>query len=153
MKKLIVVVVLAVLAGIVWKESSRGGVALLRVEGELRNTQAPNSPLHAQEQVFIDRFHADPALRERFAGTFSSKGLYAELDRAMRRGAQSLDGPVLVGAMTAIAALMPRLPEHSCAKLARPRDDFDRALSADITATLSRLPAVHHRRLWEFYLQ
>ena len=53
----------------------------------------------------------------------------------------------------AMAAVIPRLPQHSCAKLIRPRDDFDPALAADFRDALERLPPHHHRKFWEFYLQ
>jgi hypothetical protein len=153
MKTWIVVVLLALAAAVVWKETRPGGAVPRTLDGKLRNTLPESSPLHAQQQEFIDRFNADPQLRERFVGTFTSKGLYAEMNRALARGAQSLDGPSLVKVTRAMSALIPRLPEHSCAKLIRRRDDFDRALGADIEAALERLPPVHHRNLWDYYLR
>ena len=56
--------------------------------------------------AFVDRANADPKLRERFARTLDSKGLYAELQLAMARGAQSLDAATVVGATRAMAAVM-----------------------------------------------
>jgi hypothetical protein len=154
MKTWIVVIVLALVAAVAWKEMNPGGgLRLPGSSGALVNTLAPTSPHYAQQQEFIDRFNADPELRDRFAGSFSSKGLYAEVTFALARGAQSLDGPSLVRVTRAMAAVIPRLPEKSCAKLVRERDDFDRELSRDIDDALARLPAAHHRNLWDFYLR
>ena len=154
MKTWLIVIVMALLAAVAWKELGKRGIApSMHLGGEMHNPLPPSSPLYAQQQVFVDRFNADPALRSRFAGRFTSRGLYAELTTALRRGGQSLDGAVLVKGTEAMAAMLPRLPLHSCAKLIRPRDDFDRALSEDIHETLQRLPARHHRNLWEMYLQ
>jgi hypothetical protein len=155
MKKWIVVVLLVLVAAVAWKEMNKngGGLRLPGTSGELVNTLPPSSPHHAQQQEFIDRFNADPELRDRFAGSFTSKGLYAEVNFALKRGAQSLDGPSLVRVTRSMAAVIPRLPEKSCAKLIRRRDDFDRELSRDMDDALARLPAVHHRNLWDFYLR
>lgn len=154
MKKLLIGLVLVIAAAVVYKEVGKGGVPVLRqIGGEMINPYPPGSSLHAQQQEFVDRFNADPALRERFAGTFSSKGLYAEVKFALGRGAQSLDGPSLVKVTRAMAAMIPRLPQKSCAKLIRPRDDFDRELGDDMQSALERLPPVHHRNLWDFYLR
>lgn len=153
MKKLLIVVVLLIVAAVVYKEMGKGGVPALRVlSGEIKNPYPPGSALHAQQQEFVDRFNADPALRERFAGTFTSKGLYAEMNRALKRGARSLGSAQLISVTRAMAAVIPRLPQKSCAKLMRPRDDFDHELGADMRAALERLPPVHHRNFWNFYL-
>lgn len=84
MEKLIAILFLVVLAAVVGKNLLSGNPVLpLRVlSGEIQNPHPAASPLHAQQQVFVDRFNADPELRARFAGTFSSKGLYAELSGA-----------------------------------------------------------------------
>lgn len=153
MKKLLIVVVLLIVAAVVYKEMGKGGVPVLRaLSGEIKNPYPPGSALHAQQQEFVDRFNVDPALRERFAGTFTSKGLYAEMNRALKRGARSLGSAQLISVTRAMAAVIPRLPQKSCAKLIRPRDDFDRELGADFRAALERLPPVHHRNFWNFYL-
>lgn len=153
MKKLIVVVLLLIAAAVVYKEMGKDGApALLRNSGEISNPYPVGSALHAQQQEFVDRFNADPALRERFAGSFTSKGLYAEMNRALRRGARSLASEQLIAVTRAMAAVIPRLPQKSCAKLIRPRDDFDPELGADFRAALERLPPVHHRNFWNFYL-
>lgn len=154
MKKLLIVVVLLIAAAVVYKEMGRGGgaPAMLRISGEISNPYPVGSPLHAQQQEFVDRFNADPALRERFAGSFTSKGLYAEMNRALKRGARSLPSAQLIAMTRAMAAVIPRLPQKSCAKLMRPRDDFDPELGADMRSALERLPPVHHRNFWNFYL-
>lgn len=155
MKKLLVFLFLVVLAAVLGKQliTGSGPLPLGRSSGMMVNPYPPGSALHAQQQEFVDRFNADPELRERFAGTFSSKGLYAELTRALQRGARSLDSAQLISLTRAMAAVIPRLPEKSCAKLMRPRDDFDAELGADVRAALERLPPRHHRNFWEFYLQ
>jgi hypothetical protein len=152
-KKLLIVVVLLIVAAVVYKEMGKGGLPVIRqLSGEISNPYPPGSALHAQQQEFVDRFNADPALRERFAGTFTSKGLYAEMNRALKRGARSLPSAQLIAMTRAMAAVIPRLPQKSCAKLVRPRDDFDPELGADMRAALERLPPVHHRNFWNFYL-
>ena len=155
MKKLIGWLFAIVLVAVVGKQlaTGEGPLPLGGSSAVMVNPYAPGSALHAQQQVFVDRFNADPELRERFAGTFTSKGLYAELTRALQRGARSLDSAQLMSLTKAMAAVIPRLPQHSCAKLIRPRDDFDPALGADFRAALERLPPHHHRNFWEFYLQ
>ena len=120
---------------------------------EFSNPYPPGSALFDQHQSFVDRANADPKLRERFARTLDSKGLYAELQLAMARGAQSLDAATVVGATRAMAAVIPRLPERSCAKLMRPRDDFDEELGRDVRDAFERLPPRRHRDFLEFYLQ
>ena len=155
MKKLLIGLFLVVLIAVVGKNllSGQSVIALPGMDREMVNPYPPGSRLHDQQQVFVDRFNADPELRKRFSGTFTSKGLYAELNRALSRGARSLDSAQLISLTRAMAAVIPRLPEHSCAKLIRPRDDFDHALGADLRAALERLPPQHHRNFWEFYLQ
>lgn len=126
-------------------------VRLVRVE--FSNPYPPGSPLHAQHQAFVDRANADEGLRERFAGTFTSKGLYAELKLALARGAQSLPADTLMDATRAMSAVIPRLPEASCAKLMRPADDFDPVLERDARDAFERLPERHHARFLDFYLR
>ena len=155
MKKILFVVVLLVIAVVVGKRLASGDslASLIGYSGEITNPYPAGSALHAQQQVFVDRFNADPELRARFAGNFTSKGLYAELSTALQRGARSLDARQLMSLTQAMSAVIPRMPEHSCAKLARPRDDFDRALAEDFRRALEALPPRHHRNFWEFYLQ
>ncbi|HEU0153671.1 MAG TPA: hypothetical protein VFQ84_10030 [Arenimonas sp.] len=152
MKKLLVFLVLVVGAAVLGK-SMLSGEPIIRISsGKLENPYAPGSALHAQQQEFVDQFNADPALRDRFVGSFTSKGLYAEMNGALRRGARSLDAGQLVAVTQAMAAVIPRLEQANCAKLMRPRDDFDRVLAADVQGALERLPPRHHRNFWRFYL-
>jgi len=155
MKKVFGWLFVIVLVAVVGKQlaTGEGPLPLGGSSAVMVNPYAPGSALHAQQQVFVDRFNADPELRARFAGTFTSKGLYAELNRALQRGARSLDSAQLMSLTKAMAAVIPRLPQRSCAKLIRPRDDFDLALGADFRAALERLPPQHHRNFWKFYLQ
>lgn len=152
MKKLLLflVVLVAVSAGL--KAMLAGDTPLMRSSGMLENPYPPGSPLHAQQQEFVDQFNADPKLRERFAGDFTSKGLYAEVSGALQRGARSLDSGQLVTVTRAMAAVIPRLQPSNCAKLIRPRDDFDPVFANDFGAALERLPPRHHRNFWNFYL-
>ena len=148
------VLIVVIVGAVVWKELGRGGGGMSFGDPPMMiNTMPAGSPLHAQQQEFVDRFNADIALRERFADQLTSQGLYAEMKNALARGAKSLDEQALIKATRSMAAVLPRLPEHSCAKMMRPRDDFDLALSKDIDDALSRLPAHHHRNFWEFYLR
>lgn len=153
MKKLVWLLVLVAVA--VGAKQYLGGGGTLPGMGppEFRNAYPATSPLHAQHQDFVDRANADDKLRRRFAGQMSSKGLFAELKLALTRGARSLDGPLLVGATRAMAAAIPRLPERSCAKLIRPRNDFDPELEQDMRAAFERLPPRHHKNFLEFYLR
>ncbi|HEX4852641.1 hypothetical protein [Arenimonas sp.] len=152
MKKLLLILALVVGAAVVGKSLLKDQPVLLISSGEVRNPYAPGSALHAQQQEFVDQFNADPQLRERFAGTFTSKGLYAEMDAALRRGARSLDSAQLISVTRAMAAVIPRLQQANCAKLMRPKDDFDRVLGADVQSALERLPPRHHLNFWRFYL-
>lgn len=153
MKKLIItVLVLAALAA-GYKELNRGGGLPFQEAGRFTNDLPTTSPLYAQQQEFVDRLNADEALRKRYAGDFTSQGMYSEMTNALSRGAQSLDGASLLKATKAMSAIIPRLPQHSCAKLMRQQDDFDPQLEADMDAAMARLPKSHHRNLWDFYVR
>jgi hypothetical protein len=152
MKKLLVFLVVIIGIAVLGKSLVSDQPVLRFTSGEMKNPYPPGSPLHAQQQEFVDQFNADPALRERFAGTFTSKGLYAEVTGALKRGARSLDSAQLITATRAMAAVIPRLREENCAKMIRPADDFDPVFSADFSAALERLPPHHHRNFWRYYL-
>ncbi len=152
MKKLWFLLVLIAGAAVVGKALLTDQPILRINSGMMKNPYEPGSALYAQQQEFVDQFNADPALRERFAGTFTSKGLYAEVTNAMERGARSLDSAQLISVTRALAAVIPRLREENCAKMIRPADDFDPVFSADFRAALERLPPRHHRNFWNFYL-
>lgn len=152
MKQLVLILVLVVVAAVAGKALLSDTPVLRFASGELQNPYAPGSVLYAQQQGFVDQFNADPGLRDRFAGTFTSKGLYAEVTGALQRGARSLDSAQLISVTRAMAAVIPRLREENCAKMIRPADDFDPVFSADFRAALERLPPHHHRNFWNFYL-
>ena len=152
MKKLLFILVLIAGAAVVGKALLTDQPILRFNSGMMKNPYPPGSALFTQQQEFVDQFNADPALRDRFAGTFTSKGLYAEMNGALRRGARSLEGAQLISVTRAMAAVIPRLDQANCAKLMRPRDDFDRVLAADVQGALERLPPRHHLNFWRFYL-
>lgn len=152
MKTLLWIVALVGLA-VLGQRWLSGESSLSLVTADVVNPHAPGSPLHAASQRFVDGINADPRLKQRFAGVFTRRGLYAEVNTAVKRGAQSLDGPLLVGATTAIARAVPHLDTHSCAEVFRERDTFDEALSAKARAAFEEISPSHHARLMEFYLQ
>lgn len=152
MKKLLVFLVLIVGIAVAGKSLLSDQPVLRFTSGEMQNPYPPGSALHDQQQEFVDQFNADPRLRDRFAGTFTSKGLYAEVTGALERGARSLDSAQLISVTRAMAAVIPRLREENCAKMIRPADDFDPVFSDDFRAALERLPPRHHRNFWNFYL-
>lgn len=153
MKKIIWLLVLVAVVFGARQYLSGGGSLPGMAPPRFENPYPASSPLHAQHQAFVDRANADEGLRKRFAGIIGSKGLYAELKLALMRGAHSLEGPLLINATRAMAAVIPRLPERSCAKLMRPRDDFDPELERDARAAFERLPSRHHQNFLEFYLR
>jgi hypothetical protein len=152
MKKLLLAacaVVLVVMA-VRW---AKGDSPLSLVTMKLVNPYPPSSPLHDASQQFVDGINADPKLRDRFSGVFTRRGLYAEVNTALRRGARSLDGPVLVGAVTALDRAVPHLDTHSCAEVFRERDTFDEALSAKMRGAFEEISPTQHAHLMTFYLE
>lgn len=152
MKKLLLAacaVVLVVMA-VRW---ARGDSPLSLVAAKLTNPYPPSSPLYAAGQQFVNGVNADPTLRDRFSGTFTRRGLYAEVTTALRRGARSLDGPVLVGATTALARALPHLDTHTCAEAFREHDTFDAERSRKMQEALEEISPVQHAHLMDFYLQ
>jgi hypothetical protein len=117
---------------------------------KLVNPYAPTSPLYASHQAFVDKFNGNPKLVARFSGTASSKGLYAMWRAALNRGARSLPRQRLIEVAKTQVALLPRMPEASCAKMIRPREEFDQALGADIRSAIEQLPPRHHQVITEF---
>lgn len=118
---------------------------------KLINPYTPGSPLYADHQVFVDRFNANEKLAERYSDVISSKGLYAAWQSALRQGAHSLPGERLIAVARSQVAILPRMSEQGCAKLLRPRDDFDEALGADIRQAVEQLPPRHHKAMTEFF--
>ena len=113
MKKLLGLLVLIIGIAVVGKALVSDQPVLRFTSGEMENPYPPGSALHAQQQEFVDQFNADPKLRDRFAGTFTSKGLYAEVTGALERGARSLDSAQLITVTRAMAAVIPRLREEN----------------------------------------
>ena len=152
MKKLLLAIVLvaAAVAAVRW---ARGDSPLSLVTARVRNPYAPSSPLYAASQSFVDGVNADPKLRDRFAGTFTRRGLYAEVCTALQRGARSLDGPVLVGATTAMARALPHLDTHTCAEAFREHDTFDAERSAKLQEAFEQISPTQHAHLMAFYLE
>ena len=152
MKKLLLAAI-AVAIAVMAVRWARGDSPLSLVTAEVRNPYPPSSPLYAASQEFVDGINQDPKLRSRFSGVFTRRGLYADVTTALRRGARSLDGPVLVGATTALARALPHLDTHTCAEAFREHDTFDAERSAKMRAALEDIPPSHHAHLMAFYLQ
>ena len=117
----------------------------------LVNPYPQSSPMYADQQAFVDKFNGNVKLRDHYAGIITSKGLYAAWKSAFSRGARSLPRDRLVQAAKTQAAILARLPEASCAKFARPQDDFDQALGADIRTAVEALPSRHHLIMNDFF--
>lgn len=152
MKKLLLAAVAVVLAvaAVRW---ARGDSPLSLVTADVRNPYPPSSPLYAASQEFVDGVNHDPKLRDRFSGVFTRRGLYSEMNNALRRGARSVDGPVLVGATTAMDRVLPHLDTHSCAEAFREHDTFDEALGAKMRDAFEQVSPTQHARLMRFYLE
>jgi hypothetical protein len=149
MKKILFVVVLVLLAML--GKNLMSDHPLVRIGSvKLVNPYAPASPLYADHQRFVDKFNGNPRLVKRFSGVISSKGLYATWKAAFSRGARSLPRRRLIEVARTQVALLPRMPEASCAKMIRPRDDFDEALGTDVRAAVEKLPPRHHQVMAEF---
>jgi hypothetical protein len=151
MKKLLVVAAMLIVAIYAWKWA-HGDTSLSLVQGEFKNPYPPSSPLYPATQEFVAGVNADDRLRSRFAGTFTRRGLYAEMRTALKRGAQSLDGPVLVGATTAMARAVPHLSTQMCARMFRDRDVPDKALNDEVSRAFEEISPTHYSRLMRFYL-
>jgi hypothetical protein len=150
MKKLLIALGLLVVFAVVYKLSQSGGVSLPFARAHVVNPLPPMSPLYEQHQVFIDRVNANEKIVARFGNAISSKGLFTILKEMHYRGAQSLPRKQIVAENKAMVAIMVRLPQRSCAKLARPREDFDNELTTDMLAALERLPSKYHKIMTDF---
>lgn len=151
MKKLLLVLV--ALAAIVYfgKKLASGQPLFAASRVTLVNPYAPSSPLHADHQAFVDKFNANDKLAERYSGVIDSKGLYAAWQAALRQGARTLSGDRLIEVTRSQVAILPRMSEAGCAKLIRPRDDFDEVLGADIRQAVEQLPPRHHKAMTSFF--
>lgn len=150
MKKILIALIVIAGLAFFFKQSQNGGVSLPFISAKLVNPLQPGSILYADHQAFIDKVNANEKIVSEFGGAISSKGLFGILKEMQRRGAQSLPRKQIVAVNRAMVAIMVRLPERSCAKLARPRDDFDEQLTADMLAALERLPSKHHKTMTDF---
>jgi hypothetical protein len=130
-----------------------GDSPLSLVTLNVTNPYPASSPFHEASQRFVDGVNADPKLKARFAGTFTQRGLYSEINTALHRGARSLDGPVLVGAMSAMDRALPHLDTHSCAQAFRERDTFDKELSERMKEAFEQISPIYHASLMRFYLE
>lgn len=150
MKKILISLIALVAIAMLGKNLMSDKPLLQMGSVKLVNPYAPSSPLYADHQAFVDKFNANEKLLDRFSGAISSKGLYATWKTAFNRGARSLPRDRLIAIAKTQVALLPRMPEASCAKAIRPRDDFDEALGADIRSAAEQLPPRHHRVMTEF---
>jgi len=150
MKKLLLFIAL-IAAAVIGNNLFHGRTAMQMRAVMLTNPYLPTSPLYADQQAFVDKFNRNEKLRNRFAGELTSKGLYAAWKEAFSRGARSLPRDRLVQAARTQVAILARLPEVSCAKFVRPRDDFDQALGADIRTAAEALPPYHHKVMTDFF--
>ena len=150
MKKILIALVVIAGLAFFYKQSQTGGVALPFMSAKLENPLQPGSALYNEHQAFIDKVNSNEKIVSKFGGAISSKGLFGILKEMQRRGAQSLPRKQIVAQNRAMVAVMVRLPERSCAKLARPRDDFDEQLTTDMLAALERLPSKYHKSMTDF---
>lgn len=150
MKKILIALVALAALAVFYKQSQTGGIGLPFMSSRLVNPLPPSSALYADHQAFVDKVNANEKLVSKFGRAISSKGLFAILKEMQHRGAQSLPRKQIVAQNRAMVAIMVRLPEKSCAKLARPRDDFDAELTTDMLAALEKLPAKYHKSMTEF---
>lgn len=150
MKKILIVLAVVAALAFFYKQSQSGGVALPFMSAKLVNPLPPESPLYDEHQAFVDKVNANEKIVAKFGHAISSKGLFGILKEMHRRGAQSLPRKQIIAENRAMVAMMVRLPEKSCAKLARPRDDFDKELTMDILKALEKLPVKHHKNMTDF---
>ncbi|MDQ3039562.1 MAG: hypothetical protein M3R16_07185 [Pseudomonadota bacterium] len=151
MKKLLYFAALVVVLIYAWKWA-RGDTDMSLVQVEIKNPYPATSPLYAASQEFVAGVNANDKLRSRFAGTFTKGGLYSEMRTALKRGAQSLDGPVLVGATTAMARVVPHLSTPMCARMFRDNDVPDPELNEQVSQAFAEISPAHYSRLMRFYL-
>jgi hypothetical protein len=153
MKKIIIAAVAIIFLVVMYQEISRmgmGGLSLLS-KPQLINPLPRSSALYVQHQAFIDKINANDKVIAKYASVITSKGLFAIQQDMLRRGAQSLPREQIIAQNKALVAVMVRLPTRTCAKLARPRDDFDKALTMDMLNALEKLPNKHHKAITDFY--
>lgn len=150
MKKILLALAALVVMAVLYKQSQTGAIHVPFTSARLVNPLPPGSELYDEHQMFIDRVNANEKIVAKFGHSISSKGLFGILKEMHRRGAQSLPRKQIIAENRAMVAMMARLPEKSCAKLARPRDDFDKELTLDILTALEKLPLKHHKNMTDF---
>ena len=150
MKKILIAIVVIAGLAFFYKQSQTGGAVIPFMSAKLVNPLQPGSVLYNDHQAFIDKVNSNEKIVSKFGGAISSKGLFGNLKEMQNRGAQSLPRKQIVALNRAMVAIMVRLPERSCAKLARPRDDFDEQLTSDMLAALERLPSKYHKTMTDF---
>ncbi len=150
MKKILIALVALAAIAFFYKQSQTGGIGLPFMSAKLVNPLPTSSALYADHQAFVDKVNSNEKLVSKFGRAISSKGLFAILKEMQRRGAQSLPRKQIIAQNRAMVAVMVRLPEKSCAKLARPRDDFDEELTRDMLGAMEKLPAKYHKSMTEF---
>ncbi|MEO8002776.1 MAG: hypothetical protein ABI644_12950, partial [Arenimonas sp.] len=150
MKKILIAMLILIVGSVLYKTTQHGGISLPFGRVQMINPLPPGSPLYQQHQAFVDRFNSNEKIVAKFGGTISSKGLFAIQQEMLQRGAKSLPRKQIVAENRAMVSMMARLRERSCAKLARPQDDFDNELTMDVLGALERLPARHHKSMTDF---
>ena len=150
MKKILIALAIIIVLAVLYKESGSGGLSLPFMRVQMVNPLPQTSPIYQQHQAFVDKFNSNEKIIAKFGGTISSKGLFAIQKEMHRRGALTLSRKQIIAENKAMVAMMARLPQPSCAKLARPRDDYDEALTVDVLSALERLPAKHHKSMTDF---
>jgi hypothetical protein len=150
MKKILLALLALIILAVGYKATQQGGVSLPFMGAQMINPLPQSSPLYQQHEAFVQRFNANEKIIAKFGGAISSKGLFAIHQAMHRRGAQALPRKQIIAENKAMVAMMVRLPQRSCAKLARPQDDYDKELTMDILNALERLPARHHKTMTDF---
>ncbi|AXA83891.1 hypothetical protein DCD74_03575 [Lysobacter oculi] len=121
-------------------------------EFKLQNTHAPGSALHDSTQLFIDGFNNDPELQQHFAETFSKDGMYAEMPRAISRGAQSLDAATVQDAVGGMKRAITSLEPADCAAFFRPESQRVIGMGERMQRGFEKVPPKHHAALMRYYL-
>jgi hypothetical protein len=150
MKKIVIAFIVLVVVAVLYKESRNGSIGLPFSKVQMTNSLPRSSSLYSQHQAFIDKFNSNEKIINKFGGVISSKGLFAIQKEMYGRGIQSLPREQLVAENKALVAVMVRLPLRSCAKLARPSDDYDPALTNDMLTVLEKMPDKYHKTMTDF---
>lgn len=145
----------SVVAGAAFAMLALAGCDLLpqsKPEFKLQNTHAPGSALHDSTQIFIDGFNNDPELQAHFAETFSKDGMYAEMPRAISRGARSLDAATVQDAAGGMKRAITSLEPADCAAFFRPESQRVIGMGERMQQGFEKVPPQHHAALMRYYL-